>query len=90
VTKAQELIEEALRVAHQENGVSLFTIQDILKDLQKKDNITIFKIQEALGTIGQEESIEASEVKEAFDAVLGDVNRMVEDCRVTTEDEREE
>jgi len=47
MSRAQELIEEALRIAHQEEGISIFNIQDALK------------------------------------AVLKDVNEMVEECRIT-------
>ena len=39
MNRAQELIEEALRIAHQEEGISIFRIQDaliaILKDVDE-------------------------------------------------------
>ena len=56
MTEAQVLIEEILEIAHQDNGVSIFEIQDalraVLKDVDKMVDDCKVKEDTAIETIG--------------------------------------
>jgi hypothetical protein len=74
MTEAQKMIEDILQVAHQDNGVSIFQIQDALKSVLKDVDSMVeecrvkdVKPLEAIGYYMQVSGLWQKTTKEAFD-----------------------